>query len=81
MINQDKPTNSLSNSSKVSIGETWGSITTTWASETRTWLAASQLIANSNIGATGFLWSFRRFPWTETSPWLSEGGISNVNKP
>jgi hypothetical protein len=44
-------------------------------------LAASQLIANSNIGATGFLWSFRRFPWTETSPWLSEGGISNVNKP
>ena len=46
ITNQDKPTTILTNSSKVSIGETWSSITTTWASETRTWLAVSQLIDN-----------------------------------
>lgn len=47
MINTSKPTTTLANSSKVSIGETWGSITTTWASETRTWAAISQLFTNT----------------------------------
>jgi hypothetical protein len=46
MINVSKPTTSYSNSTKVSIGETWGSIPTTWETETRTWLEASQLIDN-----------------------------------
>jgi hypothetical protein len=41
-----KPTTSLTNSLKVSYGETWGSITTTWAVETRTWLGVSQLLTN-----------------------------------
>jgi hypothetical protein len=36
----------LINTSKVSVGETWGSITSTWATESRTWLAASQLFTN-----------------------------------
>lgn len=44
--NISKPSTTIANTSKVSIGETWGSILTTWASETRTWLAISQLIAN-----------------------------------
>lgn len=47
ITNQSKPTTSITNTAKVSIGETWGSIATTWASETRTWLAVSQLITNS----------------------------------
>lgn len=47
MINQSKPTTSLLNSAKVSIGETWDSIITTWATETRTWEAVSKLIENS----------------------------------
>lgn len=37
----------MTNASKVSIGETWESITTTWASETQNWQEASQLISNS----------------------------------
>lgn len=38
----------ITNSSKTSSGETWGTIATTWASESRTWLAVSQLIANNS---------------------------------
>ena len=37
----------LTNTSKVTQGETWATITTTWAIETRTWLAVSQLIGNT----------------------------------
>lgn len=37
----------MTNASKVSIGETWDSITTSWASETQNWEEASQLISNS----------------------------------
>ena len=36
----------MTNISKVSVGETWGTIETTWAAETRTWLAVSQLFTN-----------------------------------
>ena len=58
MINQDKPTTSISNSSRV-----------------------TSTIANSTKGQLGFLWSVTRFPWLEAQPWLSDGGISNANKP
>jgi len=54
MINESKPTTSLANATKVSIGETWASITTSWASETRTWLAVSQLIGNTSKPTTTF---------------------------
>lgn len=37
---------SITNQTKVSIGETWGTIATTWATETQTWEEASQLISN-----------------------------------
>ena len=48
MINTSKPTSAVvTNTPKVSIGETWGSITTTWASEVRDWLKVSQLITNT----------------------------------
>lgn len=47
MINQSKPTTSLTNADKVATGETWASIATTWASETRTWLATSNLFTNA----------------------------------
>jgi len=80
MINQDKPTTILTNSSKVSIGETWESVTTTWASETRTWLAISQLI--TNIGIVANIWDSRTLPWTSSTPWLLVGGgMTNINKP
>lgn len=46
ITNQSKPTTSLTNTSKVSIGETWATIDTSWATEVRTWLAVSQLITN-----------------------------------
>ena len=46
MINQSKPTTSLANTNRVSVGETWGSILTSWSSETRTWQAVSQLFTN-----------------------------------
>jgi hypothetical protein len=46
ITNTSKPTTSLSNTSKVSFGETWTTITTTWGSETRSWLDTSSLIDN-----------------------------------
>lgn len=53
MTNESKPTTTLSNSSKVSVGETWATITTSWSSETRTWEAISQLFTNpSKITST-----------------------------
>jgi len=81
LTNQSKPATSLTNTTKVSFGELWSTITTTWASETRTWLDTISLMDNVSKGTTGFLWSLTRFPWTESSPWTSEGGISNVSKP
>ena len=47
ITNISRPTSALTNTEKVSVGETWGSILTTWASETRTWLAVSQLVTNT----------------------------------
>lgn len=38
MINTSKPVTSLTNITKVSFGETWGTILTTWTAEARTWL-------------------------------------------
>lgn len=46
IVNQSKPTPSISNTDKISIGETWASIDTTWATEVRTWLLVSQLLTN-----------------------------------
>ena len=60
--------NIQTNVSKVSIGETWATISTTWATETRTWLAASQLFTNVKI-ETDYLWSNKTFTWELTSPW------------
>lgn len=40
---------------------------------------ASSLV-NISLGAAGALWSSKRFPWTESTPWTSEGGIINENK-
>ena len=39
-------TGGMTNSVKVSIGETWGAIASTWGNETRDWQTASQLITN-----------------------------------
>lgn len=81
LVNESKPTTSLTNSTKINIGETWGSNMNTWAAESRTWGDMASVIDNISKGATGFLWSWTRFPWTESTPWLSEGGISNVSRP
>ena len=81
IINQSKISSSIANATKIDIGESWASITTTWASETRTWADMASLIDNISLGITGDLWSIKRFPWTEATPWLSEGGISNQSKP
>lgn len=47
MVNQSKPSDSITNNTKVSTGETWASITTTWASETHTWLGLGSFISNN----------------------------------
>jgi hypothetical protein len=81
LVNTTKPTTTLANTAKVSGAETWGTIPTTWATETRTWEECVSLMDNTSLGTTGVLWSVRRFPWTEATPWLTEGGIINTAKP
>ncbi len=82
MQNQSKPTTSISNNSKISIGETWATITSTWATELRSWLAVSQLLTNYYRPTQGYLWSASSFPWLEPSPWDDVyGGITNQAKP
>lgn len=81
MINGSKPTTSLTNTAQPDKGITWATISTTWSTETETWGEVSTLFTNAVTGATGLLWSIKRFPWTELTPWLSEGGITNTNKP
>lgn len=82
----------ITNISKVSQGETWGSISSTWASETRTWGEASQLldniskvssaITNLSMSSTDPLWSYRTFPWQELLPWqITNSGLTNISKP
>lgn len=75
-------TNGITNTSKVSVGETWATIATQWDTETRTWLAVSQLFTNEALSSTDPLWSARTFPWLEALPWQNvNAGIINVNKP
>lgn len=52
MINADKPTTTLANTTKVSFAETWGAIQTTWATETRTWADCASLIDNTSKPST-----------------------------
>ena len=60
--------------------ETWDSNTSSFNTETRTWDEMGTIWNNQSRGATGFLWSVGRFPWVELTPWLSEGGITNLTK-
>lgn len=47
ITNESRPSTTIANQTKGSVGETWATISTTWASETRTWLAVSQLLTNA----------------------------------
>ena len=47
LTNISKPSTTFANSSKVSFGETWGTITPSWASETRSWNLTASLLRNS----------------------------------
>jgi hypothetical protein len=48
ITNTTKPTTSLTNTNKVSFGETWNSILTTWNGETRTWDDMISLFTNTS---------------------------------
>lgn len=48
ITNQDKPTSSLANSSKINIGETWGSDLLQWQNELRTWAETISIIDNAS---------------------------------
>lgn len=81
IINTSKPTTALTNTTKVSFGLTWDAATMTWDAATFIWDSAVSIIKNISAGVMGFLWSIKRFPWTELTPWLSEGGMTNQSKP
>ena len=48
IVNQDKPTTSLTNSDRANIGETWATMITTWATEARTWQRLVSIFTNSD---------------------------------
>lgn len=70
----------MTNISKVSQGETWGTIASTWATEDETWGGSSQLFTNVSVAFD--LWSYRTTPWLLSSPWLTTTNpFINVAKP
>ena len=83
LTNLPKPTTSFANLTKVSFGETWGTIPSTWASETRSWLDTVSLFTNVAMSATDPIWSSRTFPWTQSLPWQFTAGprLTNISKP
>ncbi len=66
IINQSKPTTSLTNSTKVSFAETWGTIDTTWATETQSWADLISLFDNASKPVPGYTNMFTSFPTTAT---------------
>jgi len=55
LTNISKPTTSLTNFTKISITETWGSNTSTWGTETRTWAATISTISDISKPVTSFV--------------------------
>ena len=53
ITNETKPTTSLTNSTRINIGETWGSDLNTWDEELRTWAATISIISNSARTSSG----------------------------
>jgi len=47
ITNQAKPTSSMTNSTKVNIGETWATDSFTWVTESRTWDRTQSIINNN----------------------------------
>lgn len=82
LTNISKPTTSLANITKVSIGETWATWLTSWATETRTWDQLSQLVTNSAKISQYDLWSANSLPWQSPAPWQTiTTPIVNTSKP
>lgn len=48
MINETKPTTSITNSAKVSFGETWDNNLETWDEDTQSWDRSGSLFTNSS---------------------------------
>lgn len=79
ITNLDKPTPSISNSTKINSWETWNTISTRWSNEIRTWLFVSNII--NSFTDFGGLWSAVHFPWQDITPWLTGSNITNQLKP
>lgn len=48
LVNESKPTTTLTNTGRPSTGLTWGEATMTWAAQTDTWGGTASLIDNSS---------------------------------
>lgn len=81
LTNVSKPNTSLTNTTKINIGETWASNPYTWALETRTWADLQSLIDNTTKVFGGQLWATSTLPWQLPTPWIDAGSITNQAKP
>jgi hypothetical protein len=80
IINLDKPSTSIANSSKVFDYETWASIQTTWTTETRTWAETISTMDNERRPNTT-LWDDKFWAWDSGVGWSSLETITNISKP
>lgn len=81
ITNISKPTTTLSNTSKAASGVTWATETHTWANDPYTWADKASNIRNAYILNSGLFFSSQRHPFLETSPFTTNGGITNIAKP
>lgn len=81
LINTSKPSSSISNQTKINIGETWDAATMTWNAASFTWDSTQSVIDNATKAFSGFIWAYSILPWQLTTPWIDTGIITNQAKP
>lgn len=81
ITNISKPSSSVSNQSKINIGEVWNTDLNQWQNETRTWNDMASIIGNSTKIYSGFLWVASTLPWQLATPWIDTNKITNISRP
>ncbi len=81
ITNISKPSSSVSNQSKINIGETWDSDMNQWQNESRTWDDMASIIDNITKIYSGYLWAESTLPWQLATPWIDTNKITNISRP
>ncbi len=66
------------NEPKTTSGDTWDTVDTSWNSEVGSWNSIASFITNTSVQRQGSIWSSKRRPWMDTTPWVDDSGMQNI---